>query len=138
MITIFSLQSYKRIVHLFYNTLYLPLLIWCIPEVCIFKSSSLRSRVISILAFWTAISFVLSMAKNNLRSPSGGALPAGKYVPRTVIPASEYSDIWASASFEVTLHLACWGKSLIMSSSSNFWNPAPSLFGSIIFERHGL
>ena len=77
------------------------------PDVCIFSSSSLRSRVISIFAFCTAISFVLSMAKNSFLSPSGGALPAGKYVPRTVIPASEYSDICASASLEVTLHLAC-------------------------------
>lgn len=56
------------------------------------------SLVISALAFETAISLVLSIAKYNFLSPSGGDLPNGTYVPLTVIPASEYSDICAKAS----------------------------------------
>lgn len=49
---------------------------WC-AEVCIFNNSSLISRVISIFAFETASSSVLSIAKNSLRSPSGGFLGGG-------------------------------------------------------------
>ena len=33
-------------------------------------------------------------------------LPGAKYWPLTVIPASEYSDIWARASLLVTFHRA--------------------------------
>lgn len=57
-------------------------------------------RVISDLALATASSCELSMARYSLRSPSGGVLPGGTYVPRTVIPASEYSLINASASWK--------------------------------------
>ena len=46
-----------------------------------------------------AISLVASIARYSLRSSSLGFLPGGKYVPRTVIPASEYSQIWAKASY---------------------------------------
>lgn len=61
----------------FYKTLYRALLtMWC-ADVCIFNNSSLIRRVISIFALETANSSVLSIAKNNLRSPSGGFLGGG-------------------------------------------------------------
>lgn len=61
----------------YYKTLYRALLtMWC-AEVCIFNNSSLIRRVISIFALETANSSVLSMAKNSLRSPSGGFLGGG-------------------------------------------------------------
>ena len=63
-------------------------------------SSSLMSLVISFLALLMANSLVASMARYKRRSPSFGSLPGCTYVPRTVIPASEYSQIWANAS--------CW------------------------------
>lgn len=82
-----------------YMTLYLALLtMWW--EDCSFSSSSLISLVISDLALATASSWQLSMARYSLRSPSGGALPGWTKVPRTVMPASEYSLIRASASCE--------------------------------------
>lgn len=61
-------------------------------------SSSLIRRVISFFAFPMDNSLVASIAKYNFRSSSLGCFPGLKYVPRTVIPASEYSQIWASAS----------------------------------------
>lgn len=80
-------------------TLYLALLIMWWAEVCSFRSSSLMRRVISDLALATASSWELSMARYSFLSPSGGFLPGGTYVPRTVIPASLYSLISASASW---------------------------------------
>lgn len=81
-----------------YNTLYLALLTMWWADDCSLRSSSLIRRVISDLALATASSCELSIARYSLRSPSGGGLPGGTYVPRTVMPASEYSLIKASAS----------------------------------------
>ena len=64
-------------------------------------SSSLMSRVISFLAFCMAMSLVASMARYSFLSPSFGSLLGGKYVPLTVMPASEYSQIWARASYNI-------------------------------------
>lgn len=70
-------------------------------------------RVISDLALATASSCELSMARYSFRSPSGGVFPGGTYVPRTVMPASEYSLISASASCEVELRVRIDGKRLV-------------------------
>ena len=76
-------------------------------------SSSLMSRVISFLALPMAISLVASIARYNLRSSSLGCFRGSMYVPRTVIPASEYSQIWANASCNKT---------------QNIWNTCNNLF----------
>lgn len=62
-------------------------------------SSSFINRMISAFALLMASSFVASMAKYSLRSPSFGSLPGGKYEPLTVIPASEKSEMVAKASW---------------------------------------
>lgn len=56
-------------------------------------------RIISFLALLMANSLVASMAKYSFRSSSPlGSLFGGKKVPRTVMPASENSQICARAS----------------------------------------
>lgn len=62
-----------------YRTLYRP---WALAGPALvrsFTSSSLINRIISALALDTASSDVDSMARNSLRSPSGGFLPWNLY-----------------------------------------------------------
>jgi len=71
-------------------------------------SSSLIRRVTSDFAFCMASSLVASIARYNFLSPSFGSFFGGRYVPRTVIPASENSHICASASYgeEIEKHVS--------------------------------
>lgn len=76
-----------------YKTLYRPRDAVCAPDACSLMSSSLMSLDTSALALLTANSLVDSIARYNFLSPSGGVFPGAMYVPLTVKPASEYSEI---------------------------------------------